>query len=55
MSVAIKDIPEEDWKTEVWDKNGNTIREVVQLDRPQVMYFRVFNGEQVEGLETVYM
>ena len=55
VSVAIKDIPEEDWKTEVWDKNGNTIREVVQLDRPQVMYFRVFNGEQVEGLETVYM
>ena len=31
------------------DEHGNTVREVVRLDRPQVMYFRVFNGEQVEN------
>ena len=30
------------------DMHGNVVREVVPLDRPQVMYFRVFNGEQVE-------
>ena len=33
----------------VRDEHGNVVREVVTLDRPQVMYFRVFNGEQVEG------
>ncbi len=31
------------------DEYGNVIKETVQLERPQVMYFRVFNGEQVEG------
>lgn len=30
------------------DEHGNVVKEVVQLDWPQVMYFRVFNGEQVE-------
>lgn len=30
------------------DEHGNTVKEVVQLNRPQVAYFRVFNGEQVE-------
>lgn len=30
------------------DEFGNVVKETVQLDRPQVMYFRVFNGEQVE-------
>ena len=30
------------------DEYGNVIKEVVQLERPQVKYFRVFNGEQVE-------
>lgn len=31
------------------DEYGNVVKELVQLDRPQVKYFRVFNGEQVEG------
>ncbi len=46
-TICEKWIFEKEKKTK--DEHGNTVREVVQLDRPQVMYFRVFNGEQVEG------
>ena len=46
-TICEKWIFEKEKKTK--DEYGNTVREVVQLDRPQVMYFRVFNGEQVEG------
>ncbi len=46
-TICEKWIFEKEKKTK--DEHGNTVRVVVQLDRPQVMYFRVFNGEQVEG------
>ena len=46
-TICEKWIFEKEKKTK--DEYGNTVREVVQLDRPQVMYFRVFNGEQVEN------
>lgn len=46
-TICEKWIFEKEKKTK--DEYGNIVREVVQLDRPQVMYFRVFNGEQVEG------
>ena len=45
-TICEKWIFEKERKTR--DEYGNVVREVVQLDRPQVMYFRVFNGEQVE-------
>ena len=46
-TICEKWIFEKEKKTK--DEHGSIVREVVQLDRPQVMYFRVFNGEQVEG------
>ena len=46
-TICEKWIFEKEKKTK--DEYGNTVREVMQLDRPQVMYFRVFNGEQVEN------
>ena len=46
-TICEKWIFEKEKKTK--DEHGNTVRKVVQLDRPQVMFFRVFNGEQVEG------
>ena len=33
----------------VTDENGNKHKEETLLDHPQVAFFRVFNGEQVEG------
>lgn len=45
-TICEKWIFEKEKKTK--DEYGNIIKEIVQLDRPQVMYFRVFNGEQVE-------
>ncbi len=45
--ICEKWIFEKEKKTK--DEHGNIIKETVQLDRPQVMYFRVFNGEQVEN------
>ena len=45
-TICEKWIFEKERKTK--DEHGNIVKEVVQLDRPQVMYFRVFNGEQVE-------
>ncbi len=45
-TICEKWIFEKEKKTK--DEHGNIVKEVVQLDRPQVMYFRVFNGEQVE-------
>ena len=45
-TICEKWIFEKEKKTK--DEYGNIVKEVVQLDRPQVMYFRVFNGEQVE-------
>ncbi len=44
--ICEKWIFEKEKKTK--DQHGNIVKEKVQLDRPQVMYFRVFNGEQVE-------
>ena len=44
--ICEKWIFEKEKKTK--DEHGNIVKEVMQLDRPQVMYFRVFNGEQVE-------
>ena len=46
-TICEKWIFEKEKKTK--DEYGNVVKEIVQLDRPQVMYFRVFNGEQVEG------
>ena len=31
------------------DDDGNKIRKIVRLERPKVMFFRVFNGQQVEN------
>ena len=45
-TICEKWIFEKEKKTR--DEYGNVVKEVVRLDRPQVMYFRVFNGEQVE-------
>ena len=45
-TICEKWIFEKEKKTR--DKYGNIVKEVVRLDRPQVMFFRVFNGEQVE-------
>ena len=45
-TICEKWIFEKEKKTR--DECGNIVKEVVRLDRPQVMYFRVFNGEQVE-------
>ena len=45
-TICEKWIFEKEEKTK--DEYGNVVKETVQLDRPQVMYFRVFNGEQVE-------
>lgn len=45
-TICEKWIFEKEKKTK--DEYGNVIKEVVQLERPQVKYFRVFNGEQVE-------
>ncbi len=45
-TICEKWIFEKERKTK--DEHGNIVKEVVQLDHPQVMYFRVFNGEQVE-------
>ena len=45
-TICEKWIFEKEKKTK--DAYGNVVTEVVQLDHPQVMYFRVFNGEQVE-------
>ena len=45
-TICEKWIFEKEKKTK--DEHGNIVKETVQLDRPQVMYFRVFNGEQVE-------
>jgi len=45
-TICEKWIFEKEKKTK--DEHGNIVKEVLQLDRPQVMYFRVFNGEQVE-------
>ena len=45
-TICEKWIFEKEKKTK--DEYGNVVKEIVQLDRPQVMYFRVFNGEQVE-------
>ena len=45
-TICEKWIFEKEKKTK--DEHGNIVKEVMQLDRPQVMYFRVFNGEQVE-------
>ena len=39
-TICEKWIFEKEKKTK--DAHGNTIKEIVQLDRPQVMYFRVF-------------
>ena len=45
-TICEKWVFEKEKKTK--DEHGNIVKEIVQLDRPQVMYFRVFNGEQVE-------
>ena len=45
-TICEKWIFEKEKKTR--DEYGNIVKEVVRLDRPQVMFFRVFNGEQVE-------
>jgi len=44
--ICEKWIFEKEKKTK--NQHGNIVKEKVQPDRPQVMYFRVFNGEQVE-------
>jgi putative DNA primase/helicase len=34
----------------ILDQNGEVIKEKVEFDRPRVVYFVVFNGEQIEGI-----
>ncbi len=34
----------------VLDKDGNPIKQLIELDRPKVFYAKVFNAEQIDGL-----